>query len=1262
MHHHVGAGEGDGAGGLPFELSPAPAYARGGLAALGATPPSIGTAAAEGAFSFLGRAGDKEYRSPAPLFGGRGNAAAAFAAGAGRHDAEDGAAGGFPFGYFGAGAAAAGAGPGPGAEPAFGFGSEAELDAGFFSQPVSFGDQQQPPSQSQSQQPLSQQREDLPLSQRQRSRRQQQRPRHAASAALAAHPAPPPAPAAAQPQRPHQPAGAAPHPPRPLPHLRPHGHKTQTGPVQQPGARQPSAVAAASPSPSPAPAPAAAPHALEPSPYHNHPHPHQDHDQSPHFFQEQLDEGLITAHQHEQDHYQQQQHQQQQRPGPEDPQQQYEQQQQQQQQPRSLGQRLLQWLLRSGALDEAAGPEGQDEQGRLQLPPDRAVSLTVDVMGLINADPEVGCWLLADMKAAQWALLDELHVEGLCASPCPRIHLRPAHLPMPCQQVPGLLACLCSTCGGLGGPGGGGTTAAAAAGRPASCYGVVMGVSSLGRRPHSRSLVCLHCGGSREVLEDRGLQPLLQGAGAEEEEAVAQQARLRGPARRGPGGGGGGGPGGGAGGWARPAVCDCGAGSTIHDMQEDLSGRVMVECQEIWLGGLGSAAPGAGHFARPGCMRVVLGDGLAGAARVGDVVEVVGLVQLLGPPGARAGAAATGWPGSAAASGSGGGGAAAASLLRSAASAAATAELEALAMSHVSPLRAWAPLGGAGAGDGSGGGLIAASGRPLQLLCDVLCRLLGREVERLTCLALLASAVSVGGGAGSSSSSSSSRGGNGVAGAGGAAGTGAAAAAAAAAAAPNAQAAGGGALNLAQQQQAQAQQQLCVLLGCERHDPLGPRLLRSAAALLSPLGAWLGGAAAAASAGTATSHLTDDVILPRLQQSSRPDGSADGAAAASLSCSALLAAANRGVAVVDADVLSSKQKAQLCDTLGRRQLVPAPGRPELSVPITATVWAAAVRHATAADCDPEASGGAPSGGRRGGGGGRGPVPGSLRGGWSGLDESCFDVVLGHVAVDDVAAEMALDEGSLDPGDRRPLDPGEAAALTAALRAHVAAAALLVPGPALSDAGLDLLMRYYVAVRQSGVKVSQAEVLRALVKVATACARLHLRSQVAEAPDCVLAVLLTEATLACRFGEGYMGLGLPPLQALLAAGSGWGAGGGGGGGGGYGEDEDVVMEAEGEDGFGEEGDGDEEEEVYMMVGGGAGVAGGAAGAVGRAAAGGGAAAAGAGDGAGGRGPGRGAAPAAAHAAPLPEGLRGLDRQTDRQRASRNDRAECGSRGG
>eukprot|EP00198_Chlamydomonas_reinhardtii_P004716 XP_001694052.1 predicted protein [Chlamydomonas reinhardtii] len=870
---------------------------------------------------------------------------------------------------------------------------------------------------------------DLPLSQRQQQRSRRQHPRgHGA-----AHP-----PAATHLQRPHPPQEQQQQQPQPQHQQRPQPQQKepQQGVAHPQHHQQPQHAT-----------PAAAPHELEPSPYHQQ--QQQQHD----FFGHGYGEDPIAPGPYQQ-YQQQQQHQQHQsEPEPEE-----------EQQPGSLGQRLLQWLLRSGALDEAAGPEAQDEEGRLQLPPDRAVSLPVDVMSLITSDPEVGCWLLADMKAAQWAVLDELHAQGLCATACPRIHLRPTHVPMPCQHVPELLAALCnSSCSSascyspLGTPSG---RAAAAAATPACCYGVVVGASSLGRRPHSRSLVCLHCGGGRQILEDRGLAPA---HGAEEEEAAAAQARAPG-GRRGPGRGG---AGAGPGAWAGMAVCDCGGSTTIHDVQEDLSGRVMVECQELWLGGLRSAGPGSGHFARLGCVRVVLGDGLAGTVRVGDVVQLVGLVRLLGPPGARA-TAAIGGPGGGGPGCGSGGGSAASLALRSAASAAATAEIEALSISQASPLQAWAPLGvGASGGGGDGGGLIAASGRPLQLLCDVLCRLLGRAVEPLTCLALLASAVSVGGGGSSSSSSNSN--GNGDA-------TGEVTAAA-----PSNK---GGVLHLHQHQQHQ-HQQLCVLLGCERHDPLGPRLLRGAAALLSPLGTWLGGAAAAASAGTATSHLTDDVILPRLQQGSRPDGSADGAAAATVACSALLAAANRGVAVVDADVLSSKQKAQLCETLGRRVLVLAPGRPELSIPVTATVWAAAVRHATAADCDPEASG-APSS-RRGGGGGRGPVPGSLRGGWSGLDESCFDMVLGHVAVDDVAGDMALDEGSLDPGDRRPCDRTEAEALTAALRAHVAAAALLAPAPTLSEAGLELLMGYYVAV-------SQAEVLRALVKVATACARLHLRRQ------------------------------------------------------------------------------------------------------------------------------------------------------------------------
>jgi hypothetical protein len=41
--------------------------------------------------------------------------------------------------------------------------------------------------------------------------------------------------------------------------------------------------------------------------------------------------------------------------------------------------------------------------------------------------------------------------------------------------------------------------------------------------------------------------------------------------------------------------------------------------------------------------------------------------------------------------------------------------------------------------------------------------------------------------------------------------------------------------------------------------------------------------------------------------------------------------------------------------------------------------------------------------------------------------------------------------------------------------------------------------------------------------------MHTPTQVLEAPDCVLAVVLMERTLSARFGDVYMGLGLPALQ-------------------------------------------------------------------------------------------------------------------------------------
>lgn len=43
------------------------------------------------------------------------------------------------------------------------------------------------------------------------------------------------------------------------------------------------------------------------------------------------------------------------------------------------------------------------------------------------------------------------------------------------------------------------------------------------------------------------------------------------------------------------------------------------------------------------------------------------------------------------------------------------------------------------------------------------------------------------------------------------------------------------------------------------------------------------------------------------------------------------------------------------------------------------------------------------------------------------------------------------------------------------------------------------------------------------------------TQVLCVPDCSVAVLLMEHSLACRFGDSYSGLGLPPLMALMGSG-------------------------------------------------------------------------------------------------------------------------------
>ncbi len=108
--------------------------------------------------------------------------------------------------------------------------------------------------------------------------------------------------------------------------------------------------------------------------------------------------------------------------------------------------------------------------------------------------------------------------------------------------------------------------------------------------------------------------------------------------------------------------------------------------------------------------------------------------------------------------------------------------------------------------------------------------------------------------------------------------------------------------------QALADGRIRLLVGHPASDPLCPRLLRGCAALLSPLSAAL---APACAAGTA---LYDDppAVMPRLVAGGRlgVDGSGQAGASGVAHGSLLLTAGNRGVAVVEAEVLTNKWVSQ----------------------------------------------------------------------------------------------------------------------------------------------------------------------------------------------------------------------------------------------------------------------------------------------------------------------------------------------------------------
>ena len=145
----------------------------------------------------------------------------------------------------------------------------------------------------------------------------------------------------------------------------------------------------------------------------------------------------------------------------------------------------------------------------------------------------------------------------------------------------------------------------------------------------------------------------------------------------------------------------------------------------------------------------------------------------------------------------------------------------------------------------------------------------------------------------------------------------------------------------------------------------------------------------------------------------------------------------------------------------------------------------------------------------------------------------FNLVLLQSQEDERAAEDAVVSAALGRGGASPGPPGmvggEAGSDGAGaavqgtgfaaefLRQHMCAARCRPSPPRFSGDALSLLQRYVVSVRQSAVgpHVPHVQIVATLVAAARGCAALLGRQVVMCHPDCVVAVLLQEATLGAR---------------------------------------------------------------------------------------------------------------------------------------------------
>eukprot|EP00798_Chlamydomonas_sp_ICE-L_P010246 gene10246-8164_t len=318
-----------------------------------------------------------------------------------------------------------------------------------------------------------------------------------------------------------------------------------------------------------------------------------------------------------------------------------------------------------------------------------------------------------------------------------------------------------------------------------------------------------------------------------------------------------------------------------------------------------------------------------------------------------------------------------------------------------------------------------------------------------------------------------------------------------------------------------------------------------------------------------TSHM-EEPIMPKLQTMAACTNQ-DGVSSQLLSTS-VLTSANQGLLIIDAPVMgtaaaSQRLKAQLSKALGSSKATVAPvgGRGmhgsagAVSVPVTATVWG--VSHDLSGG-RLDLGGDEGRGGR--GGGARAKPPLSAQ-----LDPEGFSLVLAYCPDEQLQLSRTLEaaqvaplwsdagssilpseqgtmqgtvQGQVQGGSRRlesgsqdgrsSPDIGACEALVLQLRHHIACAVQTSPGPRVGEAAQGFLMRYFVTVRQStageGKVISHAQVIPSLLRVAQGVARLLQREgEVAEFPDCTIAVLLTEASLIKRLGRSeYHNVGMP----------------------------------------------------------------------------------------------------------------------------------------